>query len=99
MHSKKWNAIWKNILNKVFPKQYFMSRSKKKTPKAGITTAETEKENKRGANRKFRRISKIVLKKNKDEPTKKIREVSNVWAFDKDGKQFLKKPTKKDLRK
>ena len=75
-----------------------MSRSRRKTPKAGITTAETEKENKRQANRKFRRVMKVKVKKGADElPLTK--ELSNVWSFDKDGKQFLRKPTKKDLRK
>ena len=75
-----------------------MSRSRRKTPKTGITTAETEKENKRQANRKFRRVTKVNVKKGRDElPLTK--ELSNVWSFDKDGKQFLKNPTKKDLRK
>lgn len=76
-----------------------MSRSKKKTPKIGTTNADTEKESKRKANRKFRRTSKIGLKKSKDVLPKKIREVSDVWAFDKDGKRYLKSPTKKHLRK
>ena len=75
-----------------------MSRSKKKTPKKGITGAESEKENKRQANRKYRRVTKIQVKKGKDElPLTK--ELSNVWAFDKDGKQYLEKPARKDLRK
>jgi len=75
-----------------------MSRSLKKTPKNGITTAETEKDNKRKANRKLRRVAKIQVKKGENEIASK-REISNVWSFDKDGKQFLKKPIKKDLRK
>jgi hypothetical protein len=75
-----------------------MSRSLKKTPKKGITTAKSEKENKRTANRKLRRVTKIQVKKGNSEPANK-KEVSNVWSFDKDGKQFLKNPTKKDLRK
>lgn len=75
-----------------------MSRSLKKTPKTGITTAETEKENKRKANRKLRRVTKIQVKKG-DSGLTSLKEISNVWSFDKDGKQFLKKPTKKDLRK
>jgi hypothetical protein len=75
-----------------------MSRSKKKTPKRGITTAETEKENKRKANRKFRRVTKTRLKKD-DSELPLTKETSDVWSFDKDGKQFLKRPTKKDLRK
>ena len=75
-----------------------MSRSRKKTPKVGIASAETEKQNKRQANRKLRRTTKIRMKKGEDElPV--IKEVSNVWLFDKDGKQFLRQPVKKDLRK
>ena len=75
-----------------------MSRSRKKTPKTGITTAGTEKKNKREANRKFRRVTKIQVKKGDSQFTD-IKEISNVWSFDKDGKRFLKKPAKKDFRK
>lgn len=75
-----------------------MSRSKKKTPKTGITTAATEKDNKRKANRKFRHATKAQVK-NGDSQFIDIKEVSNVWSFDKDGKQYLKNPTKKDFRK
>lgn len=75
-----------------------MSRSKRKTPKTGITTAESEKQDKRKANRKFRRKTKLQVKKGGINISE-LREVSNVWSFDKDGKMFLKKPTKKDLRK
>ena len=75
-----------------------MSRSRKKTPVRGRTTAESEKENKRKANRKLRRITKVQLKKG-DAELSTMKETSNVWAFDKDGKQFLKKPVKKDFRK
>ena len=28
-----------------------------------------------------------------------LREISNVWGFNKDGKVYLKKPSGKDLRK
>jgi 4-aminobutyrate aminotransferase-like enzyme len=75
-----------------------MSRSRKKTPQTGITTAESEKDNKRKANRIFRRATKAQLKKG-DSQFVSIKEVSNVWLFDKDGKQFLKNATKRDLRK
>ncbi len=75
-----------------------MSRSFKKTPKKGITSAETEKQDKRKANRRFRRKTKIQVQK--EEPVLyEIREVSNIWSFDKDGKKFIKNSTKKDLRK
>ncbi len=75
-----------------------MSRSFKKTPRTGITKAETEKDNRRLANRKLRNATKSQVRKG-DVEISTIREVSNVWAFDKDGKQFLKNPTKRDLRK
>ncbi|MDH7461390.1 hypothetical protein QEG73_08865 [Chitinophagaceae bacterium 26-R-25] len=75
-----------------------MSRSKKKTPITGITGAESEKNDKRIANRKFRRITKMQVKKG-DDKFVELKEISNVWSFDKDGKHYLKSPTKKDLRK
>lgn len=75
-----------------------MSRSRKKIPITGITSAKTEKNNKRKANRKFRRVTKIQIRKG-DSQLVTIKEVSNVWSFDKDGKQFLQNPKKKDFRK
>jgi hypothetical protein len=75
-----------------------MSRSKKKTPKTGMTTAESEKDDKRKANRKFRRKIKVQVQKGETELVK-IKEVSNIWSFDKDGKQFLKNPPSKEMRK
>lgn len=75
-----------------------MSRSRRKTKVFGITTAKSEKENKREANRKFRRIVKQRVKSDEiDFP--KIREVSNVWGFDKDGKGYNSEAYDKDLRK
>ena len=75
-----------------------MSRSRKKTKKRGITTATSEKQNKRDANRKLRRIIRQKIRK-KDFffPTK--RSNSNVWAFDKDGKIYDAEMTDKDMRK
>ena len=75
-----------------------MSRSLKKTPKSGITLATSEKDNKREANRNLRRKTKIQIQK-EENSLLKLREVSDVWKFDKDGKLFLKKPSKNDLRK
>lgn len=71
-----------------------MSRSIKKTPITGFTTATTEKSNKRKANRKLRRVIKVEVKTD-DKPLSTMKEISNVWAFNKDGKQFLKKPKKR----
>lgn len=75
-----------------------MSRSKRKTPIIGITTAETEKENKLEANRKLRRLNRMKIHKG-DFEFFHLREISDVWCFDKDGKQYLKNPDRKDLMK
>ena len=86
-----------------------MSRSFKRTPITGYTTAESEKLDKRLANRRLRRKSGAILRSSvtasgdenvhgvSDLP--RIREVSNVYTFDKDGKQWLDEPDPKDLRK
>jgi hypothetical protein len=67
-----------------------MSRSYRKTPIRGITTAASEKQDKQFANRRLRRVVKQVLK---DEPEAQVlplqREVSDVWAMDKDGKRWF----------
>ncbi|ADY28788.1 hypothetical protein IZU89_04905 [Cellulophaga lytica] len=75
-----------------------MSKSEKKTKIRGITTAKSEKENKQDANRKYRRIVKQKVKSNESE-LPKVREISNVWSFDKDGKKYDSEMTDKDLRK
>jgi len=75
-----------------------MSRSRKKNPVKGITRADSEKEDKRNANRKFRRKIKQEFYKG-EEQLPELRELSNVWAFDKDGKRYDKDLSKKDLRK
>ncbi len=75
-----------------------MSRSRRKTKIYGITTADSEKEDKRKANRKLRRLSKEKLKGNA-ETLPLLREVSNVWDFAKDGKKYDPKITDKLMRK
>lgn len=75
-----------------------MSRSKRKTKKRGITTAVSEKQNKRDANRKLRRIIRQKVK-NKDFKFPTKRSNSNVWHFDKDGKIYDHEMTAKDMRK
>ncbi|CAL2082704.1 hypothetical protein [Tenacibaculum sp. 190524A02b] len=75
-----------------------MSRSKKKTKIHGITTATSEKENKQEANRKLRRVVKQKINAGETD-LPKLREISNVWAFDKDGKIYNPEMTEKDLRK
>uniref|UniRef100_UPI00404A94AD hypothetical protein n=1 Tax=Flavobacterium sp. TaxID=239 RepID=UPI00404A94AD len=75
-----------------------MSRSEKKTKIRGITTATSEKENKQDANRKYRRIIKQKVK-SKESELPDLKEISNVWSFDKDGKIYDSEMTEKDLRK
>ena len=64
-----------------------MSRSRRKTPVCGITTSDTEKQDKRLANRRLRRKVRVALAAQPDGVLPAVREVSSVWAFDKDGKQ------------
>jgi len=63
-----------------------MSRSYNKNPIRGNTTADSEKKDKQIANRSFRRTSKQKIKNEKEPPL--VRENSNVWTFDKDGKHW-----------
>lgn len=75
-----------------------MSRSRKKNKMHGNTTAKSEKENKQDANRKLRRATK--QKVNSGETIlPKLREVSNIWSFNKDGKTYNSKMSEKELRK
>ena len=68
-----------------------MSRSFRHTPIAGHTCAETEKWDKRKANRKLRRLSRLVTD-DEDQVVPALREVSNTWSFAKDGKHFMQGP-------
>ena len=64
-----------------------MSRSRKRTPVCGFTTSDTEKQDKRLANRRLRRKVRVILSAEPDPELPALREVSNVWSFDKDGKR------------
>ncbi len=76
-----------------------MSRSKRKTKITGITTATSEKEDKRCANRKFRRIVRQKLTSGNILVLPKLRELSDVWIFEKDGKTYNPNMSEKELRK
>ena len=68
-----------------------MSRSFKKTPISGNTTATSEKRDKRRANRLLRRVVKILLEKDPEEDEQNfpiMDEVADVWSFGKDGKSW-----------
>jgi len=75
-----------------------MSRSRKKTKKRGVSCAVSDKEDKQHANRTYRRVTKQKVKDGETE-LPLIRETSNVWSFDKDGKTYDDEMTEKDLRK
>jgi hypothetical protein len=75
-----------------------MSRTRKKTKVKGITTAESEKENKQEANRKLRRNTKKQIKKNPN-ILPELREVSDKQGFNKDGKIYDPDMKEKDLPK
>ncbi|MEM8600972.1 MAG: hypothetical protein AAGF99_13725 [Bacteroidota bacterium] len=67
-----------------------MSRSRKKTPISGTTTATSEKHDKRLANRRLRRRVRQRLAAGHDGTALPLlREVSNVWTMDKDGKLYF----------
>lgn len=67
-----------------------MSRSQRKTSIHGITTAQSEKSEKRVYNRRFRRVAKQTLQ---DDPQAEalptLREYSDPWSMSKDGKQWF----------
>ncbi len=75
-----------------------MSRSRRKNKIRGITTATSEKQSKLKANRKLRRLTKDILKKGKV-VLPILREISDKWNFEKDGKKYDSKLSKKELRK
>lgn len=68
-----------------------MARSRKKMPFIGVTTAESEKDDKVFAHKRERRAVHIRLN---ESPVTDIlpttREVSNVWNFAKDGKTIVR---------
>lgn len=69
-----------------------MSRSRKKVAVCGWTCKESEKKDKRLANRKFRKHTRQNLKELIDGIDKipyRMREISQIWDFAKDGKQKL----------
>lgn len=65
-----------------------MSRSKKRTPVNGHTTAPSEKEDKVSAHRRVRHHVGMVLRKDPDAETlPHEKELSSPWLMAKDGKQ------------
>ena len=67
-----------------------MSRSYRRTPVLGHVKARSEKKDKRWAQRRWRRIVRLSLRREEWELLPTLREVSNVWDFPKDGKQYVR---------
>src|SRR5580692_7140365 len=66
-----------------------MSRSKRKTPITGITTAETEADEKAKWHRRHRREERARLKtEGQDYIARSHKEHSNPWLMGKDGKTY-----------
>ena len=67
-----------------------MSRSKKHIPIFGITKSDSEKKDKRLNNRRLRRkVKELLTEIETDEKVLPImKDVSNVWSMQKDGKQY-----------
>lgn len=79
-----------------------MARSRRHTPIFGMTFAESEKEDKRRANRLLRRKTRAVLRPETDVEEVQlpaIKEVSNPWSMAKDGRRYLQEPKPRDMRK
>lgn len=66
-----------------------MTRSKRKTPIGGITTAESEAQDKAQWHRRHRRVESARLKKDAvDYEPESHRAQSDQWKMDKDGKAY-----------
>ena len=81
-----------------------MSRSKRKTPIFGVTTAESERSDKQRWHKKLRRKVVSELRQIDETATDGInlptaKEVSNPWKMGKDGKLWWGEATGRDLRK
>ena len=76
-----------------------LSRSYKKNPIFGITTADSEKWDKTYCNRRFRRLEKAAIEKGTEPPIRND-EAVNYWWFAKDGKHYMADwASEKNMRK
>lgn len=75
-----------------------MSRSKRKTPIRGVTTSESEAQDKAQWHRRHRRIEATRLKtESTDYEPRSHREQSDPWKMDKDGKRYWGRDAAPDL--
>ena len=66
-----------------------MSRSYRKNPIHGIAKCQSEKQDKRHANRAWRRIVKMRVACGDYDVLPAQKEISNIWDFGKDGKRWV----------
>ncbi len=67
-----------------------MGKSTRKTPIVGITTAASEKDDKRLLNRSLRRSNHQILKTDENaDALKHVKEVIDPWSMAKDGKVLI----------
>ena len=79
-----------------------MARSRRRIPIASITTAASEKQNKRWANRNHRSAGRRAIKCSTDPDATVLpimREVSDEWAMAKDGRSWFGHHISKLMRK
>ena len=74
-----------------------MSRSRRKTPIVGITTAESDKPFKMAEHRRERRAVNAALAQGGEPPHALL--FGDPWSSDKDGKQYVAEPSPNLLRK
>lgn len=66
-----------------------MSRSRRQTPIIGITTADSEKQDKRRANRSWRAAIRRALREGEHESAHSRHAFSDPWTMAKDGKKWV----------
>lgn len=68
-----------------------MSRSRRKTPIVGITTAKSEAFDKQTWHRAYRRAEKVRAEHDPDGEPRNFRDFTDAWSRQKDGKQYISK--------
>ena len=63
-----------------------MTKSRRKTPVRGITSAESEKEDKAASHRAYRRTLKQMIDPSLETPLPTEQQITNPWSMAKDGK-------------
>jgi hypothetical protein len=63
-----------------------MARSRRKTPIAGVTSAESEKQDKAASHRVYRRTLKQVITPALETPLPTEKQLTNPWSMAKEGK-------------